>query len=377
MTVDPLALAQSLIRCESVTPADGGAQALLAEVLKGLGFTIYHHRFGEGSEDGPVHNFYAQRGNGTPHLAFAGHTDVVPVGDRSAWSVDPFAAEVQNGLLVGRGAADMKAAIAAFAAAVSRAGDLPGTLSFIITGDEEGPATHGTDELLRWMEAEGHAPDACLVGEPTSVQRLGDMMKVGRRGSLNCWITVFGAQGHVAYPARADNPITRLIAIVSELKARVFDDAHTQFDASNLEIVDLEVGNPATNVIPAKASARLNIRFNDRQRGRDLETWLRDVVARHAPAHEISVRISGEAFLTEPGPLSATISAAVETITGITPEASTTGGTSDARFIRRVCPVVEFGLPGQSMHKVDEVVRVDDIETLTQIYAEILRRWYG
>ena len=377
MTVDPLALAQSLIRCESVTPADGGAQALLAGVLAGLGFTVHRHRFGDGTEDGPVHNLYARRGTGSPHLAFAGHTDVVPIGDRAAWSVDPFAAVVENGLLVGRGAADMKTAIAAFVAAVSRVGDLPGSISFIITGDEEGPATHGTDELLHWMDANGHVPDACLVGEPTSVQRLGDMMKVGRRGSLNCWINVLGAQGHVAYPARADNPVTRLIAILAELKARSFDDAHTQFDASNLEVVDLEVGNPATNVIPAKASARLNIRFNDRQRGRELEGWLREVVARHAPAHDVTVRISGEAFLTEPGPLSATISAAVETITGITPEASTTGGTSDARFIRRVCPVVEFGLPGQSMHKVDEVVRVDDIETLTQIYGEILRRWHA
>ena len=377
MTVDPLALAQSLIRCESVTPADGGAQELLADVLAGLGFTVHHQLYGEGSADGPVHNLYARRGTGGPHLAFAGHTDVVPIGDRAAWSVDPFAAVVENGLLVGRGAADMKAAIAAFVAAVSRVGDLPGSISFIITGDEEGPATHGTDELLHWMDANGHVPDACLVGEPTSVQRLGDMMKVGRRGSLNCWINVLGAQGHVAYPARADNPVTRLIAILTELKARVFGDAHAQFDASNLEVVDLEVGNPATNVIPAKASARLNIRFNDRQRGADLEAWLREVVARHAPAHEVTVRISGEAFLTEPGPLSETISAAVETVTGIAPEASTTGGTSDARFIRRMCPVVEFGLPGLSMHKIDEVVRVDDIEKLTQIYAQILRRWYA
>ncbi len=377
MTVDPLALAQSLIRCQSVTPEDGGAQALLADVLVGLGFTVHHQLCGEGSPDGPVRNLYARRGTEGPHLAFAGHTDVVPVGDRAAWSVDPFAAVIENGLLIGRGAADMKGAIAAFVAAVSRAGDLPGSISFIITGDEEGPATHGTDELLRWMEAQGHIPDACLVGEPTSVQRLGDMMKVGRRGSLNCWISVFGAQGHVAYPARADNPITRLVAILAELKARAFDDAHAQFDASNLEVVDLEVGNPATNVIPAKASARLNIRFNDRQRGADLEAWLREVVARHAPAHEVIVRISGEAFLTEPGPLSATIAASVEAVTGLTPEASTTGGTSDARFIRRMCPVVEFGLPGQSMHKVDEVVRVEDIETLTDIYAELLRRWFA
>ena len=376
MTVDPLALAQSLIRCESVTPADGGAQSLLADVLTGLGFTVHHHRFGDGSEDGPVHNFFATRGHGSPHLAFAGHTDVVPVGDRSAWSADPFGAEVRNGWLIGRGAVDMKGAIAAFVAAVSRQTDLPGTLSFIITGDEEGPATHGTDELLRWMETQGHAPDACIVGEPTSVQRLGDMMKVGRRGSLNCWITIHGAQGHVAYPARADNPVTRLIAILGDLQARVFDDAHSQFDASNLEIVDLEVGNPATNVIPAKASARLNIRFNDRQHGADLEAWLRDVVAAHAPAHDVKVRISGEAFLTEPGPLSATIAAAVKAVTGLDPEASTTGGTSDARFIRRVCPVVEFGLPGQSMHKVDEIVRVADIEALSRIYAEILRLWY-
>ena len=377
MTVDPIELARDLIRCESVTPADGGAQDVLATALAGLGFSVHRFVHGAGSPDGPVHNLFATRGSGTPHFAFAGHTDVVPVGDLAAWSVAPFAAEVRDGWLTGRGAADMKSAIAAFVAAVARAGGGPGKLSLIITGDEEGPATHGTDELLRWMEAEGHIPDACLVGEPTSVARLGDMMKVGRRGSLNAWITVNGAQGHVAYPQRADNPVTRLVAILAELKARDFGDAHEVFDGSNLEVVDLEVGNPATNVIPAKASARLNIRFNDRQRGADLEEWIREVVQRRAPDSDVVARISGEAFLTEPGALSATVAAAVEAVTGIVPEASTTGGTSDARFIRRLCPVVEFGLPGGTMHKVDEAAKVSDIETLTEIYADVLRRWFS
>ena len=376
MTTDPIALAQALIRCPSVTPADAGALDVLANALAALGFETHLLTFGA-APDGPVRNLFARHGTSGPHFAFAGHTDVVPVGDTAAWSLDPFAAEVRDGQLVGRGAADMKGAIAAFVAAVARVGPLPGSLSLIITGDEEGPATFGTARLLEWMEANGHVPDACLVGEPTSLRTLGDTVKVGRRGSLNAWITVNGAQGHVAYPDRADNPITRLLRILDTLKARRLDPGSDWFDASNLEITDIGVGNPAMNVIPALARARLNIRFNDLHRGTDLKAWIEEVVAEAAPAHELVVRISGEAFLTEPGPLSATVSAAIEAVTGVAPELSTSGGTSDARFIRRLCPVVEFGLPGQSMHKVDEVAAVADIERLADIYAELLRRWFA
>lgn len=376
MTADPIALAQELIRCPSVTPADAGAIDVLAAALRDLGFETHLLTFGE-APDGPVRNLFARRGSAGPHFAFGGHTDVVPVGDAAAWSLDPFAAEVRDGQLVGRGAADMKGSIAAFVAAVARVGALPGSLSLIITGDEEGPATFGTPPLLDWMEANGHIPDACLVGEPTSARRLGDMIKVGRRGSLNAWISVDGAQGHVAYPDRADNPITRLVRILDMLKARALDEGSAWFDASNLEITDLSVGNPATNVIPAQAQARINIRFNDLHRGADLEAWIRAVVADHAPSNDVVVKISGESFLTEPGAFSDTIAEAIAAVTGISPELSTSGGTSDARFIRRLCPVVEFGLPGQSMHKIDEFAAVADIERLTDIYAEILRRWFA
>jgi succinyl-diaminopimelate desuccinylase len=253
-------------------------------------------------------------------------------------------------------------------------GPLVGRLSFIITGDEEGPATFGTTMMLDWMEANGLVPDMCLVGEPTSQQKLGDMMKIGRRGSLNAWLTVNGAQGHVGYPHMADNPITRLVAIVAELKARVLDKGNDWFQASNLEITDLAVGNPATNLIPAQARARLNIRFNNEHTGASLSDWIRDVVAAHAPASHVEIKVSGEAFLTEPGALSSLVSAAITDVTGRSPELSTTGGTSDARFIRRLCPVVEFGLPGQSMHKVDEHAAVADVTGLTSIYEAVLAR---
>ena len=370
--MDPIALAQALIRCPSVTPADAGAMGVLAQALEGLGFTCHRLTFGE-APDGPIENLFATIGSGGPHFAFAGHTDVVPEG--RGWSVDPYAGEIQGGHLVGRGAADMKGALAAMVAAAAahvRRG-APGTLSFIITGDEEGPATHGTDELLRWMEANGHRPHACLVGEPTSAVELGDMMKIGRRGSLNAWISINGAQGHVAYPDRADNPIRRLVPILAALQARHLDSGTDWFTPSNLEITDLEVGNPATNVIPAQAKARLNIRFNDTHRGEDLARWIRETVAAHAPSADVVIRISGEAFLTEPGALSGLVAAAIQAETGRTPELSTSGGTSDARFIRRLCPVVEFGLPGQSMHKVDELASVADVQALTRIYDRILR----
>lgn len=373
---DPLPMACDLVRCRSVTPADAGAMDLLGRALEGLGFTVTRLTFGS-EPDGPVENLFATIGDSGPHFAFAGHTDVVPEG--SGWSVDPYAGTVENGLLVGRGAADMKGAIAAMVSAAAahvarRKPGGPGRLSFIITGDEEGPATFGTDRILDWMDARGIRPDMCLVGEPTSMRELGDVMKVGRRGSLNAWITVNGAQGHVAYPDRADNPVRRLVPLLAELQARVLDSGSDWFSPSNLEIVDLEVGNPATNVIPARASARLNIRFNDRHRGAELAGWIEEVVARHAPSSEVKIRISGESFLTEPGLLSGLVGDAVEAETGRRPELSTSGGTSDARFIRRMCPVIEFGLPGQSMHKVDEQVRVEDIRTLARIYDGVLRR---
>ena len=375
--MDPIALTQALIRCPSVTPADEGALDVLQRALTGLGFTCTRLPFGH-PPDGPVDNLFATiAGSPGPHFAFAGHSDVVPAGDLAAWSEDPFGADVKDGFIVGRGAADMKGALAAMVAATARhlaRGPLQGRISFIITGDEEGPATFGTTMMLDWLEAQGLIPDLCLVGEPTSQNHLGDMMKIGRRGSLNAWITVNGAQGHVGYPHRADNPITRLVAILAELKARVLDDGNDWFQASNLEVTDLSVGNPATNLIPAQARARLNIRFNNQHGGASLSDWIRATVAAHAPSAQVEIKISGEAFLTEPGALSGLVTAAVHDVTGRVPELSTTGGTSDARFIRRLCPVVEFGLPGQSMHKVDEHVAVADVEGLAAIYEAVLAR---
>ncbi|MCG2841744.1 succinyl-diaminopimelate desuccinylase [Sandaracinobacter sp. RS1-74] len=374
--MDPIALAQALVRCPSVTPADAGALGVVADALSRLGFECHRLTFGE-APDGPIDNLFATYGSGGPHFAFAGHTDVVPEG--GGWSVDPYAGEIRGGRLVGRGAADMKGALAAMlsAAAAHVARGAPGTLSFIVTGDEEGPATYGTDALLDWMEANGHRPHVCLVGEPSSALRLGDMMKIGRRGSLNAWIRVIGAQGHVAYPDRADNPLRRLVPILNALQARRLDEGTQWFGPSNLEITDLAVGNPATNVIPAEARARLNIRFNDLHRGEELAGWIRETVAAHAPSAEVTIRISGEAFLTQPGVFSTLVADAVEAETGLRPELSTSGGTSDARFIRRMCPVVEFGLPGQSMHKVDEEASVADIEALARIYDRVLAQVFA
>jgi succinyl-diaminopimelate desuccinylase len=374
---DVVALARALVRCASITPADAGAQDVLAESLAALGFAVHRLPLG-GPPDGPVENLFATIGSGTPHFAFAGHTDVVPTGDLAGWSAPPFAADIADGFLIGRGAADMKGAIAAFVVAAGRhvARKRPGRLSLIITGDEEGPATFGTNPMLDWLEGEGLVPDFCLVGEPTS-QVLGDTIKIGRRGSINAWITVNGAQGHVAYPHRADNPISRLVAILAELKARVLDEGNAWFQPSNLEITDISVGNPATNVIPAQARARLNIRFNDGHCGADLESWIRAIVTAHAPSAHVDIQISGEAFLTPPGTLSGLVAAAITEVTGRVPELSTTGGTSDARFIRRLCPVVEFGLPGASMHRVDESVALADLAALADIYDGVLRRAFA
>lgn len=370
--MDPLPLAQSLIRCPSVTPADAGAIGVMENALKRLGFSTTRLSFGS-EPDGPVENLFATIGAGGPHFAFAGHTDVVPAGE--GWKADPYEASIHDGFLVGRGAADMKGALAAMVAAAAAHVErgAPGTLSFIITGDEEGAATFGTDRVLDWMDERDIHPDMCLVGEPTSLRRLGDVVKIGRRGSLNAWIEIEGSQGHVAYPDRADNPIRRLVMILNELQGRTLDAGNDWFSASNLEITDLTVGNPATNVIPARASARLNIRFNDMHKGADLAGWIHQTVSAHAPTANVTIRISGEAFLTEPGTLSTLVANAIQAETGELPELSTSGGTSDARFIRRMCPVVEFGLSGISMHKVDEQVPVEDLHALTRIYDRILQ----
>ncbi|MGB7404629.1 MAG: succinyl-diaminopimelate desuccinylase [Pacificimonas sp.] len=372
---DALALAQALIRKPSVTPVDAGAQDVLAEALETTGFTVW--RFVEGeAPDGPVHNLFARRGDRGPHFAFAGHTDVVPPGPDSAWDGDPFAAELKDGWLMGRGASDMKSAIAAFVAAADRVQPEGGSISLIITGDEEGPATYGTKVLIDWMQAEGHVPDHCLVGEPTSQKTLGDMVKIGRRGSVNVWVTVTGAQGHVAYPHQAENPIPILIEVLACLQARVLDDGNDWFQPSNLEVTDLHVGNPAHNVIPAVAEARLNIRFNDQHRGADLVAWIEETAAAVCERAVVNAKISGEAFLTAPGDFSSLIADAIESETGMAPKLSTGGGTSDARFIRSLCPVVEFGLVGKTMHKVDEAVRADDVETLAATYAKILKGYF-
>ncbi|THD35261.1 MAG: succinyl-diaminopimelate desuccinylase [Sphingomonas sp.] len=362
-------LTKALIAAESVTPARGAVFDVLAQTLSVIGFEI--DRFVVGEEpDGPVENMIALRRGTGPHLAFAGHLDVVPPGD--GWSSGAFAPEVRGDLLHGRGAVDMKGAIAAFAAAAARV-EGP-TLSLLITGDEEGPATYGTRAIIDRMTERGLKPDFCLVGEPTSDQRLGDTIKIGRRGSVNIWIDVPGKQGHVAYPHLADNPIPKLVAALAAIDAIALDQGNGWFQPSNIEVTDVTVGNPATNVIPAKASARLSIRFNDEQRGEDLVALIERTVALHAPEATVIARISGEAFLTEPGPLSDLVSDAIDAVTGVAAAFSTTGGTSDARFLSQLCPTVEFGLVNATMHKTDEAVALADLETLTDIYAEIIAR---
>ena len=368
--IDPVTLTERLVACPSVTPADAGAQAVLAEALTEIGFEV--HRFTSGdAPDGPIENLFASRGRGSPHLAFAGHSDVVPPG--AGWASDPFVPVVRGELLFGRGAVDMKGAIGAFIAAAARVEDQGGTLSLIITGDEEGPATCGTVAIMAWMAARGIVPDFCVVGEPTSEARLGDTIKIGRRGSVNLWIEVPGIQGHVAYPHLADNPATRLVRILAKLDALALDEGTTWFQPSNLEITEIEVGNPATNVIPATARARINIRFNDRQRGEALVETVEAIVAAEAPRGTVTAKISGEAFLTPPGQLSDLVSEAVREVTGIDPKLSTGGGTSDARFLSRLCPVVELGLVNATMHKLDEAVAIPDLHALTDIYERVIR----
>ncbi len=365
---DPLPLAQALIRCASVTPADGGAQAVLGDALQQLGFTVTSLRYGD------IENLFARIGTGSPHICFAGHTDVVPVGAAN-WQSGPFAGEVRNGVLYGRGACDMKGGIAAFvAAAAQHLGDGPprGSISLLITGDEEGPAVDGTVRVLEWMAANDQIPDLCIVGEPTCPVKLGDMVKIGRRGSLNAKITVHGTQGHVAYPHRADNPVHRLVRAAAALTAAPLDAGNDWFEPSSLQFTSLDVGNTVTNVIPATASAMLNIRFNSDHTGAALSAWLRAVMAQHAELFDLDVSISGESFLTEPGALVNTLRQAIIDASGVEPKLDTGGGTSDARFIARYCPVAEFGLVGATMHHTDERVPVAELRDLARIYRNIL-----
>ncbi|MBK8173997.1 MAG: succinyl-diaminopimelate desuccinylase [Rhodospirillales bacterium] len=380
MIVDPLELSRALIRCASVTPADAGALGILQDALEPLGFSCERMRF---EQDGTptIDNLYARRGRSGPNFCFAGHTDVVPPGDLAAWSVDPFAAEVRDGRLYGRGAADMKAAIACFVAAVSRCvvghdGTL-GSISLLITGDEEGPAVNGTRKMLEWLNARGERIDACLVGEPTNPDAIGDMIKIGRRGSLNAEITVVGVQGHSAYPERADNPIPHLVRMLAAIDATPLDHGTPHFQPSTITFTSVDVGNPATNVIPARARARLNVRFNDSHTGKSVAEWLERQCAAVSDRFQLAWECSGEAFLCAEGLLSHVVAEAVRKASGREPDLSTTGGTSDARFIKAVCPVCEFGMVGDTAHKVDENVAVADIEALTRIYEQTLLLFFA
>ncbi len=383
--LDPLDLSRALIRCASVTPDDGGALDVLQGALTGIGFTCHRLPFAEaGTPD--VDNLYARFGQGGPNFCFAGHTDVVPIGHREDWSVDPFGAKIKDGKLFGRGAADMKCAIACFAAAASRFIDghgenFSGSISLLITGDEEGPAINGTLKVLDWMAERGETIDACVVGEPTSGAAFADTIKIGRRGSMNGHLIVYGEQGHVAYPHMADNPVPALLAMLSALNDVKLDDGTEHFQPSNLEITAMDTGNPATNVIPAKAEARFNIRFNDLHSGAGLEQQMRGICdALAEPAnirYGLDISVSGESFLTPPGALSTILQMAATGVTGLTPGLSTSGGTSDARFIKDCCPVAELGLKIQTAHKVDEHVDVADIEALADIYEAALNAYFG
>ena len=372
----PLALARALIRCESVTPADGGALDLLQGALQALGFTCHRLPFEEPGT-ARVDNLYARRGEGRPNFCFAGHTDVVPTGALADWSREPFAARVEDGVLYGRGASDMKGAIAAFVAAVARFGAEGGSISLLITGDEEGPAINGTRKVLDWLAERGEILDVCLVGEPTNPEELGEMVKIGRRGSLNGTLRVTGRQGHVAYPALADNPLPRLVALLNALLALTLDEGTDHFQPSRLELTTIDVGNTATNVIPGAAAARFNVRFNDRHTGASLERTIRACLDAVGEPYNLTTEVSGEAFLTPPGLLSSIIADSVADVTGRTPTLSTTGGTSDARFIKDHCPVAEFGLLSRTMHRTDECVPVEAMERLADIYLGILERYFA
>ena len=377
--LDPVELTQRLIRCPSVTPVEGGALDLLQEVLSGLGFACHRLPFSEeGTAD--VDNLYARLGEAGPNFCYAGHTDVVPVGDPNDWSVDPFGAEIVGDNLIGRGAVDMKGSIAAFVAATSRF--LPewarnGSVSFLITGDEEDVSINGTRKMLAWLAERGEKLDACLVGEPTSNDRLGDMVKIGRRGSLNGKLRVDGIQGHTAYPQLANNPLHHLVRMLEPLASESLDSGSDHFPPSSLQITTIDVGNGATNVIPAKGTAGFNVRFNDLHNSDGIIAWVRERLDRAGQPYELEVRVSGESFLCPPGPLSDLLSSAIESVTGEATELGTTGGTSDARFIKDHAPVAELGLLNATAHKVDEQVPLAHLRELTDIYEKVLQGYFS
>jgi succinyl-diaminopimelate desuccinylase len=380
IAVDPVALTRDLIRCRSITPQDDGALAVMENALSRLGFTCHRLPFSEpGAAE--VHNLLAVIGEAGAHFCFAGHSDVVPPGNLEAWTVDPFGGMIIDGAVYGRGANDMKGALAAMVAAVARhlqgrGGKPLGRISLLITGDEEGLAINGTRKVLEWMAARDLVPDACVVGEPTNPKRMGEMVKIGRRGSLSGRLIMHGIQGHVAYPQFADNPLHPLMRLLAELIAERLDDGTPHFQPSNLQITSIDTDNEAPNVIPAQASAVFNIRFNDLHTSASLEARLRDRLERAGMRYELQISVSGEAFVTAPGAFTNLVSNAVRSVTGITPELSTSGGTSDARFIKDFCKVAEFGLVGETMHKVDERASAADIERLTETYRRILDAWF-
>jgi succinyl-diaminopimelate desuccinylase len=378
--IDPIQLTADLIRCPSVTPNEGGAITLLQDLLTQHGFTCTR------IERGGISNLFARwgAGNNGRSFGFNGHTDVVPIGDAAAWTVDPFGAEIKDGFMYGRGATDMKSGVAAFvAAAIDFVRDTPpdGSIVITITGDEEGNALDGTTAILDWMRANGETMDHCLVGEPTSPDTMGQMMKIGRRGSMSAHFTINGVQGHSAYPHRANNPLTAMVRLMDRLASHELDQGTEHFDQSTLAITTIDTGNPAGNVIPAQCSANVNIRFNDAHTGADLTAWLQSeadkVIAETGVSIAMKVKISGESFITPPGELSTLIANAVQAELGVTPEMSTTGGTSDARFVKDLCPVTEFGLVGKTMHSVDERVEVAQITQLKAIYSRILRDYFA
>ncbi len=376
--IDPIELTRALIQRPSITPADAGALEVLEQALTGMGFVCERMPYSEkGTPD--VDNLYARLGTEGPNICFAGHTDVVPPGDIHDWRFDPFAAHIEDGMLYGRGAVDMKAAIACFAAAVSRFklerdGHLGGSISFLITGDEEGPAINGTLKMLKDLENRGEKLDYCIVGEPTNPEAIGEMIKIGRRGSLNGRLRVTGTQGHVAYPQLADNPVPRMIWMLGSITEHLLDQGSEHFQPSTLEVTTIDVGNPTTNLIPGSIEAGFNVRFNDLHTGEGVISWLKEKFNEVTTDYTLEARISGESFLTPPGPLSDALRDAAEKVTGLKAEMSTSGGTSDARFVKDYCPVAEFGMINQTAHKVDERVPLTDIRNLTEIYKLTLER---
>nr|WP_251363681.1 succinyl-diaminopimelate desuccinylase [Epibacterium ulvae] len=379
-TIDPVELTADLIRCQSVTPVEGGALVLLERLLSDAGFECTR------ADRGEISNLFARWGakGHEKTFGFNGHTDVVPIGDASAWTVDPFGAEVKDGILYGRGSTDMKSGVAAFAAAaIDFVTNTPpnGAVVLTITGDEEGDATDGTTALLDYMDTAGEQMTVCLVGEPTCPNQMGDMIKIGRRGSMTAWFTVTGVQGHSAYPHRANNPLNAMVRLMDRLASHQLDKGTEHFDPSTLAVVTVDTGNPATNVIPAQATSAVNIRFNDTHTGASLSDWLQSeankICEEFGVTIDTKIKISGESFLTQPGPLSTLVAGAVEAETGVRPELSTTGGTSDARFVKNHCPVVEFGLVGKTMHQVDEHVEIDHIKQLKSIYSKILADYFA